>query len=162
MWNRYTLRLQQSLFTRQFSLTPKESEKDFLNLNLLENLSLSHNQINVFPTEIQFLHKLTHLSLDHNALENLTFPKARRQATTFKKPILKYVDLSNNRIFAIALEYEQLFQSVEKLDLSNNQLITIPIVITKLVKLLNLDMSRVSISFSHVSDILERSKSYSK
>jgi Leucine-rich repeat (LRR) protein len=124
-------------------LTAKESEKDFLSLTALENLSLSHNAIEDFPTEIEFLHKLTNLSLDHNALGNLIYRKPKRQATNFKKPVLKYVDLSYNRIFAIAMEYEQVFQSAEKLDLSHNQLITIPVAITKLSKLKSLNMSKV-------------------
>ena len=102
-------------------------------LEQLEVLDLSWNQLTTLPESIFQLTNLTQLDLSHNQLT--TLPESIFQLTN-----LTQLDLSYNQLTTLP-EFISQLTNLTQLDLSGNELTTLPEFISQLTNLTQLDLS---------------------
>jgi Leucine-rich repeat (LRR) protein len=88
-------------------------------LTHLKNLNLSHNNLTYFPIELLLINTLDVLNLSHNSIEKLSPLTDAYKRTT----LIFSIDLSFNQLTKF---YDYLLLISLKLDLSNNQIQSIP------------------------------------
>ncbi|KAJ3126495.1 cysteinyl-tRNA synthetase [Nowakowskiella sp. JEL0407] len=111
----------------------------------LLHLSMSQNELHLFPKSLQFIDTLTNLDLSCNYIRSLENCGLRHI------PNLVYLNLQGNRLDHIPGEFLKESQ-LQELDLSNNRFRTIP---PELIKHLQQSLKILNISFCRLEEISE-------